>query len=79
MQIEYLEIAAPEVEATCKILAQHHSAVFSGPVPELGNARLADRACDGRISVRAPMAQHETPTACPYLLVDDIEAAIETA
>ena len=75
MQIEYLEIVTPEVEATCKIFAEHHGAVFSDPVPELGNARLADHACGGRISVRAPMAEHETPTVRPYMLVGDIEAA----
>lgn len=79
MQIEYLEIVTPEVEATCKIFAKHHGAVFSDPVPELGNARLADHACGGRISVRAPMAEHEIPTVRPYMLVHDIEAAIASA
>lgn len=79
MQTEYLEIVTPDVEATCKILAQHHGAVFSAPIAELGQARLADITGGGRIGVRAPMADHETPTVRPYMLVDDIEAAIASA
>ena len=79
MQTEYLEIVTSDVEATCKILAQNHGVVFSEPVPELGNARLADLSGGGRVGVRAPMADHETPTVRPYMLVDDIEAAIASA
>ena len=79
MQTEYLEIVTPEVESTCKILARHHGVVFSDPIAELGQARLADLSGGGRIGVRAPMADHETPTVRPYMLVDDIEAAIASA
>jgi predicted enzyme related to lactoylglutathione lyase len=31
------------------------------------------------MGVRAPMAEHEQPVVRPYLLVDDIEAAVEAA
>ena len=79
MQVEYLEIVTPDVEATCSALAKQHGIAFSEPVPELGNAYLADFSNGGRISVRAPMADHETPTVRPYMLVDDIEAAIAEA
>ena len=79
MQIEYLEIVTPEVDATCAALAQQNGAVFSEPVAELGQARLADLPYGGRVSVRAPMAEHETPVVRPYMLVDDIEAATANA
>ena len=79
MQIEYLEIVTPEVDATCAVLAQQREITFSGPVPELGNALLATLSNGGRISVRAPTAEHETPVVRPYMLVDDIEVAIADA
>ncbi len=79
MQIEYLEIVTPEVDATCATLAQQKVTTFSAPVPELGQARLADLSNGGRISVRAPMADHETPVVRPYMLVDNIETAITSA
>ena len=47
--------------------------------PELGNARTADLEDGGRIGVRAPMRDTEAPVVRPYLLVDDIEAAVKAA
>ena len=76
---QYLEIVTPEVDATCRALEAMHGVTFSAAVPELGNARTADVAGGGRIGVRAPMAEHETPVVRPYLLVDDINAAIAEA
>ena len=43
------------------------------------NARLAQLEGGSRISVRAPLAAHETPVVRPYLLVPDIKAAWEQA
>ena len=48
-------------------------------VAEFGNARTADLAGGGRIGVRAPMRETEKPVVRPYLLVDDIEAAVKAA
>lgn len=79
MQIEYLEIVTPDVDTTCAALAQQNRTTFSDPVAELGQARLADLSNGGRISVRAPMAEHETPVVRPYMLVTDIETAIADA
>ena len=79
MQIEYLEIVTPDVDATCAALAQQNETEFSDPVPELGQARLANLSNGGRVGVRAPMAEHETPVVRPYKLVDDIEAASANA
>lgn len=77
--VQYLEIVTPDVEATCATLAQQHGVTFAEPDERLGNARTADLAGGGRIGVRAPMAEHEAPVVRPYVLVDDIEAAVAAA
>jgi hypothetical protein len=79
MQIHYLEIVTPAVDAVCSTYEQSHGVTFSGPVAALGNARTADLADGGRIGVRAPMHETETPVVRPYLLVDDIAAAVAAA
>ncbi len=78
-KIEYLEIVTPSVDETCEALAQVHGVVFGQPVAALGNARTADLASGGRIGVRAPMRDTETPVVRPYVLVEDIEAAVKAA
>ena len=77
MLIQYLEIVTPDLNATCNALEQLHGVTFSEPVPGLGNARTAEMKDGGRIGVRAPMRADEGPVVRPYLLVEDIEAAVE--
>jgi predicted enzyme related to lactoylglutathione lyase len=79
MQLHYLEIVTTEPDATCSTLAAQHGVTFSEPDADLGGARIADLAGGGRISIRAPMAEHETPVVRPYRLVDDIGAALREA
>ncbi|MBO6514888.1 MAG: hypothetical protein JJ974_13075 [Phycisphaerales bacterium] len=79
MVIQYLEIVTPDVEKTCEALATAHGVAFGEPVAMLGNARTADLADGGRLGVRAPMRADEDPVVRPYVLVDDIEAAVEAA
>ena len=79
MKVQYLEIVTPSVNETCDALAAAHGVVFSEPIAEFGNARTADLEDGGRIGVRAPMRDTETPVVRPYLLVDDIEAAVKAA
>ena len=79
VKIQYLEIVTPAVEETCDVLAKAHGVTFSEPIPELGNARTADLEDGGRISVRGPMRADETPVVRPYVLVDDIQAAVKAA
>ena len=79
LQVYYLEIVTPDVDATCASLEKVHGVTFGEPQPELGNALTAPLAGGGLLSVRAPMAEHEEPVVRPYLLVDDIEAAVEAA
>ena len=73
MQIEYLEIVPPAVDAICAIYEQGHGVSFSESEAGLGNARTAALANGGLIGVRAPMHEAEEPVMRPYLLVDDVE------
>lgn len=79
VQVHYLEIVTPSVDATCQALAAQHGVTFSDPDPMLGNARVAALANGGRIGVRAPMREDEAPVVRPYTLVDDIAAALAAA
>ena len=79
LTVQYLEIVTPEADATCALLAATHGVTFGDPVPGFGNARTA-RLHDGRLlGVRAPMRETEAPVVRPYLLVEDIDAAIKAA
>jgi predicted enzyme related to lactoylglutathione lyase len=79
MQIHYLEIVTPDVDATCGALEKVHGVSFSAPEAGLGNARTAALKDGGQIGVRAPMHEAEEPVVRPYVPVDDIEAAAEAA
>lgn len=79
MLIQYLEVVTPDVDATCEALAQLHDVAFGDADAGLGNARTATLQSGGKIGVRAPMAAHEEPVVRPYVLVDDIEAAVSAA
>ena len=78
MSVHYLEIVTAETDATCNVLEQSQGVTFSDPVAELGNARTASLTDGSRIGVRAPMGE-EQPVVRPYVLVDDIQAAIKAA
>lgn len=79
MLVQYLEIVTPDVDATCDALAALHDVSFSEPVSSLGNARTAAVRGGGRIGVRAPLRANEAPVVRPYVLVEDIEAAVKDA
>lgn len=79
VNVHYLEIVTPLVNETCHALARTHGVTFSEPIAELGNARTAELRGGGRIGVRAPMRDTEAPVIRPYVLVDDIEAAVKAA
>lgn len=79
MNIHYLEIVTPEVDATCTALAKAHGVAFEGPVAELGNAHTAPLDGGGRMGVRAPMRPDEAPVVRPYVLVEDVAAAAAAA
>ncbi|MEM7236096.1 MAG: hydroxylase [Planctomycetota bacterium] len=77
--IYFLEIVTPDVNENCSALEKLHGIRFGEPIAELGNARMAVTPDNGRISIRAPMRADEAPVVRPYLLVDDIEAAVKAA
>ncbi|HVS18626.1 MAG TPA: hydroxylase [Planctomycetota bacterium] len=79
MQVRYLEIVSSDLDATCDALEAIHGVTFSDPVAELGHARTAKLADGNRIGVRAPMQAAETPVVRPYVLVEDIDAAVKAA
>ena len=78
-KIHYLEIVTPEVEATCAAQAKLHGLSFGEPVAMLGNARTAALPDGGTMAVRAPLRETESPVVRPYVLVEDIEAAVRDA
>jgi hypothetical protein len=79
MHVHYLEFVCEDVEAQCAALHASHGSSFGPPVPELGNARVAENPDGTQLAVRAPLADHEQPIIRPYLAVDDIGLAISQA
>jgi predicted enzyme related to lactoylglutathione lyase len=79
VHVHYLEIVTPDVDATCSALAKLHGVTFAKPAPELGNARTAKLRDGGLLGVRAPMHAAEEPVVRPYVLVDDLDAAVAKA
>lgn len=78
MRIHYLEIVTREVDATCATHEQLNGVTFGEADPGLGNARTAALKNGGMIGVRAPMHESEESVVRPYLLVNDIDAAVAT-
>ncbi len=79
LQIGYLEIVTPDVEAICGLYSELHGVKFGEADQALGNARTAKLKSGGLLGVRAPMHAGERPVVRPYLLVDDIESAVAAA
>ncbi len=79
MQVHYLEIVTKDVDAVCATYARLHGVTFGDGAAGLGGGRTAPLPGGGILGVRAPMHETEQPVVRPYLLVDDIEAAIAAA
>ncbi len=79
MQIPYLEIVTANVDAVCATYSQLHGVTFSDGDPALGGAHTAKLADGGTLGVRAPMHDGERPVVRPYILVEDIAAAVAAA
>lgn len=79
MHVHYLEIVTPDVDAMCTQYAQVHSVTFGDPDPNLGNARTAKLTGGGMLGIRGPLREDETPIVRPYVLVNDIAAAVTAA
>lgn len=79
MKIQYLEIVTSEVDAMCNQYSTIHGVTFSEPNASFGGARTAELDGGGRIGIRGPMRDTEAPVVRPYMLVDDIKAAVDSA
>jgi predicted enzyme related to lactoylglutathione lyase len=78
-EVYYLEIVATDADATCALYSQMYGMAFGDADPSLGGARTA-RLANGRLlGVRMPMNEDERPVTRPYILVEDIEAAVAAA
>lgn len=78
-RLHYLEIVTHSVNETCETLAKAGGLTFGEPVADFGNARTAELEGGGRIGVRAPLRETEVPVVRPYVLVEDIHAAVQAA
>lgn len=79
MQVHYLEIVTQQMDAVCAAYAAVHGVSFGEPDAVLGNARTAPLPGGGLVGVRTPMHETEECVVRPYWLVDDIQAALDTA
>jgi len=79
MKIRYLEYVTPDIDGTMAIIAASNGTEFSDPIPELGNARVADMPGGGQVGVRAPMHDAEESVTRTYFLTEDIETVTEGA
>ena len=79
MQVHYLEIVTPEVDALCDQYSKIHGIEFGDPIASLGNARTAKFIGGGQIGIRGPLREDESPVIRPYVLVENIEEAVAAA
>jgi predicted enzyme related to lactoylglutathione lyase len=79
MQIHYLEIVTPEVDASVAFHSRIHGVSFGAAEESLGGARTARLANGGTLGIRAPLRNTETSVVRPYFLVPDIEKAVAAA
>jgi len=79
LTIHFLEIVTPDVDGACDLYSMMYGVTFGGPDRDLGGARTAHLDGGGMLGVRAPLRDTETPVVRPYVLVDDISAAVSAA
>ena len=79
VKIYFLEIVTPDVDDACALYSMMYGVTFRDPDPDLGGARTADLDGGGMLGVRGPLRDTETPVVRPYVLVDDISAAVSAA
>ncbi|MFK7736074.1 MAG: VOC family protein [Pirellulaceae bacterium] len=79
MKVQYLEYVSSDAEALCESYAKLYGVKFSQPIANLGNARTAELPDGSVLAIRSPLRPDESPVVRPYILVEDIEAAVEKA
>ena len=79
MKIQYLEIVTPEVDALCRQYSTIYGIAFNEPDANFGGARTAKLDGGGMIGIRGPLRDTESPVVRPYVLVNDIKLAVDSA
>jgi len=79
VKIHFLEIVTPDVDGVCSLYSTTYGITFADPDENLGGARTAGLDGGGMLGIRAPLRDTETPVVRPYVLVDDIDAAVSAA
>jgi predicted enzyme related to lactoylglutathione lyase len=79
VRIHFLEIVTPDADSACSLDSMMYGVTFSDPDQDLGGARTAELDSGGMLGVRAPLRDTEAPVVRPYVLVDDISAAVLAA
>ena len=79
MNIHYVEIVTRDVATQVDALQTLHGLSFGEENPDLGMARVAERADGSLVGVRAPLAEQDMPVVRTYVEVDDIAAAVAEA
>lgn len=79
VSVHYMEIVTSDVDGMIKLYSQAHGLKFGEADPDLGQARVATLEDGTLVGIRAPLAEHESPTMRTYLAVDDIAAAVKRA
>ncbi|MEO0425126.1 MAG: hydroxylase [Pseudomonadota bacterium] len=79
MKIHYIEIVTPDADAVCGTYALLEGVEFGDADPSLGGARTAPLPDGSMLGVRAPMHDAENPVVRNYVLVEDIQAAVDAA
>ena len=79
MQIHYLEIVTPDVDASVALYSKIYGISFGMADENLGGAHTAKLANGGTLGIRAPMRDTEAPVVRPYFLVGDIAEAVAAA
>ncbi len=79
MQIHYLEIVTPEVDARVALYSKIHGVSFGAAEEILGGAPSGKLSNGGTLGIRAPLRNTETPVVRPYFLVHDIDKAVAAA
>jgi len=79
VKIHFLEIVTPDVDGACALYSMMYGVTFGDANQDLGGARTADLDGGGMLGIRAPLRDTETPVVRPYVLVDDINAAVSAA
>jgi len=77
--IYYLEIVSRDADRLVPLYERSYGFKFAKPDADLGNARVAARQDGTLVGIRKPLAEDEKPVMRSYLVVDDVQKAVDGA